>query len=165
MNLSVNLPDEAATKSFGSLLGKAIDQDGGVIFLQGELGAGKTTMVRAILHALGYVGRVVSPSYTLMEPYNVGARQVFHLDLYRLTDPEELEYLGIRDLNPRQHLLLVEWPEHGSGMLPPADLQLIFKDAVEAVSRLLECQSLSDSGARWVRGIDADMPPDYKSVG
>ncbi|HEB95486.1 MAG TPA: tRNA (adenosine(37)-N6)-threonylcarbamoyltransferase complex ATPase subunit type 1 TsaE [Sedimenticola thiotaurini] len=93
-----------------------------IVYLEGDLGAGKTTLVRGLLRAGGYDGAVRSPTYTLMEPYPLPAGTLWHLDLYRLGDPEELEYLGLRDLLQDDVLLLVEWPGRGRGVLPPADL-------------------------------------------
>ncbi|MEW8507839.1 MAG: tRNA (adenosine(37)-N6)-threonylcarbamoyltransferase complex ATPase subunit type 1 TsaE [Candidatus Thiodiazotropha sp.] len=95
-----------------------------IVYLEGELGTGKTTLVRGFLRQLGYRGRVKSPTYTLLEPYELGGRSYYHFDLYRLSDPRELDYLGIEDLLSEDALLLVEWPEKGAGLLPLADLRV-----------------------------------------
>jgi len=118
------LADAAATERLGAMLARALGPGGAVLYLRGDLGTGKTTLARALLRTLGHVGAVRSPSYTLVEPYDIGGRPVFHLDLYRLSAPGELEYLGLRDLDPGRDLILVEWPEHGLGELPPADLEI-----------------------------------------
>jgi tRNA threonylcarbamoyladenosine biosynthesis protein TsaE len=115
--------DEAAMEALGAALGRAATQDGW-IYLHGDLGAGKTTLVRGLLRGLGHSGAVKSPTYTLVEPYDLAGRTVYHLDLYRLGDPEELEWIGIREIFAPGHLCLVEWPERGRGALPEADLQL-----------------------------------------
>jgi len=100
-----------------------------VIFLQGDLGAGKTTFARAFIHALGYEGYVKSPSYGLLESYQAGGMNVLHLDLYRIEDPEELDFLALRDLFDDQTILLVEWPDKGRYHLPEPDLRLVFEVA------------------------------------
>jgi tRNA threonylcarbamoyladenosine biosynthesis protein TsaE len=97
-----------------------------VVGLSGDLGAGKSTFARGVLRALGVRGPIKSPSYTLVESYDLPDIQVLHLDLYRLRDPEELENLGLADYHRPGHLWLVEWPERGSGRLPTADLGFVF---------------------------------------
>ncbi len=115
------LDSAAAQEALGGHLAR-VSPPGLVIYLDGELGTGKTTLARGFLRGLGFLGPVRSPTYTLIEPYPFADRLCYHLDLYRLGDPGELEYLGIRDLLTPETLLLVEWPERGAGELPPADL-------------------------------------------
>nr|MBX2869480.1 tRNA (adenosine(37)-N6)-threonylcarbamoyltransferase complex ATPase subunit type 1 TsaE [Acidiferrobacterales bacterium] len=101
----------------------ALSKDGGVclVYLRGDLGVGKTTLVKGIVKKLGYAGAVTSPTYTLVETYPIDRLNVFHFDLYRLRSAEELEFLGVRDMLSPPVLALIEWPENGVGVLPPAD--------------------------------------------
>lgn len=117
------LDDEAAQLAFGARLARALPP-ALCIYLHGPLGAGKTTLVRGLLRALGHPGTVRSPTYTLLETYSLAGREIGHFDLYRLTDAEELEHIGARDLFDGAHTCLVEWPEHGAGWLPTADLDV-----------------------------------------
>lgn len=137
------LEAEVATQSAGLRLASVLAQ-GGVVFLEGTLGAGKTSLARAILRALGHAGTVKSPTYTLVEPYEFTDLKVYHFDLYRLTDPEELEFMGIRDYFAPGHLCLLEWPSCGEGFLPQPDLVLTLTS--QGDGRLLDAVAFSNLG-------------------
>lgn len=122
------LPDETATAALAQRFAAAID-GGLVIYLHGDLGAGKTSFARALLTALGVGERVKSPTYSLVESYRAGDLTAWHLDLYRIADPGELEWLGLDALGDPAALVLVEWPERGAGALPEADLVLHLEHA------------------------------------
>jgi tRNA threonylcarbamoyladenosine biosynthesis protein TsaE len=127
--MRVGLPNEAATIALAQRLAPLIERLN-IVYLQGDLGAGKTTFTRALLRAMGHEGAVKSPTYTLVEPYEINGRAVYHFDLYRLADPEELEYLGFEDYLGSDALCLIEWPVRGQGMLPAADLDIaLFHEA------------------------------------
>jgi tRNA threonylcarbamoyladenosine biosynthesis protein TsaE len=139
------LPDEAATASLARALASAVT-GGLVLYLHGPLGAGKTSFARALLTALGAGERIKSPTYTLLEGYAAGGRAAWHLDLYRIADPGELEWLGLDALVDADALVLVEWPERGAGALPPADIELHLDYA--GSGRHASMASCSERGAR-----------------
>ncbi len=117
----MHIPDAASMERVGARVAQ-VEPHQGVLFIHGELGAGKTTLVRGILRGLGASGPIKSPTYTLVEPYALGDLTVYHIDLYRLSDPSELEYIGIRDYVDDAALFLVEWPERAKRWLPAPDL-------------------------------------------
>jgi len=144
------LKDEHATIAFGQHLATVLPC-GGVIYLHGELGAGKTTLVRGVLTGLGYHDRVKSPTYTLVETYVVNANTLYHFDLYRLGDPEELEYMGIRDYFAPNAIVLVEWPERGGQLLPQADIDINL--AYKGKGRSIECIARSERGEKVIDSL------------
>jgi len=158
----ISLKDEAATLRFGAQLAHATFADpldiqgeikesigtptlGGIIYLHGDLGAGKTTLSRGFMRGYGYLGAVKSPTYTIVEPYEFEHCNIYHFDLYRLIDPEEVEYLGADDYFHESNLCLIEWAEKGSKVAPAADLKIELES--EGTGRLLKCQSLTEKGA------------------
>jgi len=142
------LQDQAATEGFGERLA-VCSSSGLLIFLHGHLGAGKTTLVRGFLRACGHAGRVKSPTYTLVEPYSIAQRNLFHLDLYRLSDAEELEWIGIRDLLGSENICLVEWPEQGAGILPEPDLHIYLQTRDNG--RLIGMESVTTRGEQVLK--------------
>ncbi|MDP2247787.1 MAG: tRNA (adenosine(37)-N6)-threonylcarbamoyltransferase complex ATPase subunit type 1 TsaE, partial [Nitrosomonadales bacterium] len=123
-DFTLYLADEAATLAAGAQLANTLTP-GLTIYLHGDLGAGKTTFVRGLLHGLGHVGKVKSPTYTLVEPYVISKFNIYHFDLYRFIDPEEWDAAGFRDYFNPQSICLIEWPEKAGSLIPQADLDVI----------------------------------------
>jgi tRNA threonylcarbamoyladenosine biosynthesis protein TsaE len=144
------VPDEVAVARLATRFAAAA-QPPLVGYLRGDLGAGKTTFARAYVHALGYEGYVKSPSYGLLETYETATQKVLHLDLYRIEDPEELEFLALRDLFDDRTVLLVEWPDRGTGHLPAADFVLEFGET--AGGRHIDCRGMTDRGLGLARAV------------
>jgi tRNA threonylcarbamoyladenosine biosynthesis protein TsaE len=138
------IDSEAAMEALGARVADACAGSGGLIYLQGELGAGKTTLVRGLLRALGHRGTVKSPTFTLVEPYELSGQAIYHFDLYRVNAVEELEAIGLRDYFAPGNLCLVEWPGRGAGLLPEADVQIEIKYA--SVGRLVSLQAFTEPG-------------------
>ncbi len=150
--LEYRLADEAATVDIGKSLAKVLQwqiaqkqvQQSLVVFLNGDLGAGKTTLTRGFVRGMGHQGNVKSPTYTLVEPYELPPWQVYHFDLYRLGDPEELEYMGIRDYFSDNCCCFIEWPEKGTGLLANADIiiNMVYQDE----HRIIDLHACSSRG-------------------
>ena len=154
--MAIELADDAATRACGAMLGGLLSPGRSwVVTLEGELGAGKTTLVRGLLGGLGHTGRVRSPTYTLIEPYRLDDRDVLHLDLYRLADPGELEYLGLEDLLTPGSIALVEWPEWGRGLLPPTDIALELSYPPTGAGRRLSVRTADGSDAALLRALQS----------
>jgi tRNA threonylcarbamoyladenosine biosynthesis protein TsaE len=134
---------EQAMEAVGAAIGHAMNTHG-VIYLRGDLGAGKTTLSRGLIRAQGHGGAVKSPTFTLVEPYELNGRAIYHFDLYRLLDPEELEFLGVRDYFSKDSLCLVEWPDKGEGVLPSPDM--IITITVNGTGRRLVVEGHSAHG-------------------
>ncbi|WP_417704676.1 tRNA (adenosine(37)-N6)-threonylcarbamoyltransferase complex ATPase subunit type 1 TsaE [Pseudomonas sp.] len=145
--------DEAAMLALGARLAE-VSGGLGIIYLHGDLGAGKTTLSRGILRGLGHAGAVKSPTFTLVEPYEIGDVRAFHFDLYRLVDPEELEFLGIRDYFEGDALCLIEWPQRGAGVLPKPDLDITISS--QAGGRSLLLQGHGARGEAWCKVLSGN---------
>ena len=137
-----HLPNEAATIAFGQEVLEALPEDlaGWTLLLSGELGAGKSTFARALIRAAGHTGAVPSPTYTLVEPYSLPRGNIYHVDLYRVSDEEELRYLGWNELD--NGCRIVEWPDRAPGLVEQADLSLVFTYAGDG--REVEVRALTD---------------------
>ncbi len=152
MGQSLILPDAEATESLAAALAAALPADAGgwAILLKGELGAGKSTFARAMLHMLGHEGVVPSPTYTLVEPYTVPGCIVYHIDLYRINGEGELEFLGWSDL--QDGLRLIEWPERAPQLGNEADIRVELR--YEGEGRAAELTGLSERGTAVVAALD-----------
>jgi len=159
--MNIFLADETATENLGRALA-ALCPPQCLIFLRGDLGTGKTTLSRGFLRGLGYRGRVKSPTYTLLEPYDINSvdeqtvRLVYHFDLYRLADPEELAYIGAEDCFAAQAVSLVEWPQQGEGMLPPADIEILLE--YKNSSRQVQLLAATDKGRDILQSLQFPHP-------
>ena len=162
------LPDPAATEAAGRAFGHALETVLGprrasgalIVGLAGSLGAGKTTLARAALRALGVDGRVRSPTYTIAEPYETRIGSVWHLDLYRIADPRELEFIAIRDLVSDCAACLVEWPERGHGGLRSPDCLVALDPAGRGRWLRIDARTVlgEEVGTRALASMEADMP-------
>lgn len=144
------LADSDATEALGQALARTRPPFA-VVHLQGDLGAGKSTLARALLRALGVTGAIRSPTYTLVERYPVEGGEAWHLDLYRIGDAGELEFLGLDE--GAAVLWLVEWPERGTGALPPADLLAVLE--VDGAGRSVDLRAASEQGEQWLGRLSA----------
>ncbi len=152
MPVHLNLPDPAATERLGAWLAAGI-APGRVIHLRGDLGAGKTTLVRGLLHALGHAGRVKSPTYTLVEPYTLSRLDLYHFDFYRFRDRSEWVGSGFREYFSPDTACIVEWPERAGELLAQPDLQVRLEIAGEARQAFVE--SCTSAGASWLSSLPA----------
>ena len=153
----MSLPDEAATEALASRLVKSLPSEtaGWIVLFQGDLGAGKSTLARAMLRELGHAGAVPSPTYTLVEPYELPAGIIYHIDLYRIAGLVELEYLGWHDL--RDGLILLEWPERAPELQDHADLLIAL--AYDGAGRIATLRSLSDRGVAMLEKVVRLLDP------
>ena len=153
---TLTLADASATDAFGRALAHwlalnsaHLAQQGFTLWLSGDLGAGKTALVRALLRALGVTGPVKSPTFTLLEPYVVSSLNFYHFDFYRFSEAAEFDFAGFRELFGPGAICAIEWPERVAGRLPTPDLVVTLK--VEDEGRLAQCQAASEAGARCLQ--------------
>ena len=152
MSLNYSLPDEVATLALGGKLGRVLEA-GLSIWLQGDLGAGKTTLTRGVLRELGFFGRVKSPTYTLVELYELSRFNLYHFDLYRFTDPDEWEDAGFREYFNADSVCLVEWPDKAGGRLPEPDLRVRFE--ILDAGRSVWIEGLTEAGRACIARLNS----------
>lgn len=150
--MRIYLADEAATLVLGAAL-LGLLKPGSVVFLHGDLGAGKTTLVRGLLRAAGHQGAVKSPTFTLVEEYSLHDLTLYHFDLYRLASPDELEWFGFRDYLRSDSICLIEWPERGGDALPPPDLSLEL--TVQLPGRVATVEAGTDDRGEFISALAA----------
>ena len=148
--VSATLLDDAQTVLWGEKIAAALKK-GGIVYLYGDLGAGKTTLSRGILRAYGHQGAVKSPTYTIIEPYELDCVKVYHFDLYRMVDPEEWDYLGVNEYFSPGNICLVEWPEKGAHYVPASDLNI--KLAYYEKGRKITISASSDRGVEILQAL------------
>ncbi|KGQ25981.1 tRNA (adenosine(37)-N6)-threonylcarbamoyltransferase complex ATPase subunit type 1 TsaE [Gallibacterium anatis] len=155
-SLTLFLANEEATIALGQKLSRFLRSptQNFVIYLNGQLGAGKTTLTRAIIQAMGYNGNVKSPTYALVEEYHLQQKSIYHFDLYRLSDPEELEFIGFRDYFRENTLCLLEWAEKGGDLIPQPDLLINIEYQQQA--RQITLTANSDSAAQIICALKSD---------
>ena len=153
---SLHWPNEAATQQFAATLAMRPELTNALIELRGELGAGKTTLVRHLLHALGVQGRIKSPTYAVVEPYELAGLNIWHFDFYRFSDPREWEDAGFRDIFASNGLKLVEWPQKAGGQLPRADLAVDLQ-ALDEDARVVTLNAQTAVGRALIRFAAADL--------
>lgn len=155
MSLRIALPAPSDTDALGATLARALPSESVVAYLKGDLGAGKSTLARALLRELGVSGAIRSPTYTLVERYALAGGEAAHLDLYRIAAAGELDFLGLDELREAR-LWLVEWPERGVGALPAPDLEI--RLGIEGGGRVAELRETSGKGRAWLAGFSKIAP-------
>ena len=150
----VSLDNVEATEKLGAVLANALPE-GVLVFLEGELGTGKTSLVRGVLRELGHQGAVKSPTYTLLEEYSLAGKEIIHFDLYRLTDPEELDLIGIRDYFNGKACCFIEWPQRGQDYLPQEDIEI--QISLAGSGRLARISAHSEPGMKLMKSIQIEL--------